>query len=215
MTKRKAGSTTPPRICWPPEQVEELRLRYPNERTDLIAQSFGVSLNRVYSKATKLGLHKSDEFFASDDSGRTDGTRGAGSRFVKGQAPNNKGVKRPGTGSRTSFKPGQKPPNWMPIGSLRDSQGGYLQIKVSETNNQVKDWVFLHKKLWEDVHGPIPKGHAVALKDGNKKNVVFENLELITKRELMSRNSIHNFPPELKDLIRLKAKLTRRINEQD
>lgn len=215
MTKRKPGSTTPPRILWSPEQLEELRRRYPNERTDMIAKSFGVSLNRVYSKAADLGLHKSEEFFASPDSGRTDGSRGAGSRFVKGKAPDNKGIKRPGTGSRTSFKPGQKPLNWMPVGSLRDSQGGYLQIKVSETSNQLKDWIFLHKKLWEEAHGPIPKGHAVVLKDGNKKNCVLDNLELITKRELMARNSINNYPPELKDLMRLKARLTRRINEQD
>ncbi|WP_207000642.1 HNH endonuclease signature motif containing protein [Trinickia mobilis] len=215
MTKRKPGSTTPPRVLWPPEQVAELRLRYPDEKTEVIAESFGVSVSRVYSKAAKLGLSKSEAFFASPGSGRMDGVRGASSRFVKGQTPVNKGIKRPGTGSRTSFKPGQRPPNWMPIGSLRDSQGGYLQVKVSETNNQLKDWVFLHKKLWEDAHGPIPKGHVVVLRDGDKKNVVLENLELITKRELMARNTVHNLPSELKEVIRLKGVLSRKINGHD
>ncbi|CAB3730398.1 HNH endonuclease signature motif containing protein [Paraburkholderia rhynchosiae] len=215
MTKRKPGSTRPPRVLWSPEQDAILKARYPNERAEDLVAVIGRSLISIRGRVAKLGLKKSEAFFAASESGRTTGDRGAGTRFYKGMPSHNRGTRRPGTGSRTSFKAGQKPLNWMPIGSLRDSQGGYLQVKVSETGNQMKDWVFLHKKLWVDAHGPIPNGHAVVFKDRDKSNVVLDNLELITKRELMARNSVHNLPPELKEVIHLKGVLTRKINGND
>jgi hypothetical protein len=68
--------------------------------------------------------------------------------------------------------------------------------------------------MWEEVYGPVPPGHAVAFKDHDKSHIVLENLELISRNELMRRNTIHNYPPELKQTIRLARKLTRVIQER-
>lgn len=39
---------------------------------------------------------------------------------------------------------------------------------------------YLHHVVWEAAHGPIPRGHKVAFKDGNHLNCTLENLELLT-----------------------------------
>lgn len=67
--------------------------------------------------------------------------------------------------------------------------------------------------LWSQLHGEIPEGHVVRLKDGNAANVVAENLELITMAENARRNSIHRYPKEIKDLIYLSNKLDRTIKK--
>ena len=45
-------------------------------------------------------------------------------------------------------------------------------------------WVPEHRRLWETEHGPIPAGHVVAFKDGDKQNVTLDNLVLMTRAEL-------------------------------
>jgi hypothetical protein len=55
----------------------------------------------------------------------------------------------------------------------------------------------------------------VCFRDGNRKNVTAENLECIPQSELTRRNSIHRYPPELKEVIRLAAKVRRKINERE
>lgn len=37
----------------------------------------------------------------------------------------------------------------------------------------------LHRVIWKELHGDIPSGFIIHHKDGNKKNNVIENLELI------------------------------------
>jgi HNH endonuclease len=213
VTKRKPESTMPPRVLWTPEQIVELQRRYPNERTDLLAKSLGVSINRVHSKAARLGLHKSDEFFASPDSGRTDGSRGASCRFAKGNVPwtkGKRGLKFKDGGAR--FKKGQRPHNWMPVGSERVNDQGYLQRKLTDTGYPPHDWHFVHLIVWEAAHGPVPANHAVCFRDGDKTHIELDNLECLSKSELMLRNTIHNLPEDLRQVIHLKGVLTRKIN---
>jgi hypothetical protein len=205
-----------PRRVWPPTEIEYLRDRYPHVKGSLIAATLGVSLDDVYRMAKKLGLGKSDEFFAGPDSGRTTGIRGKSQRFPKGSVPWNKGMKGLQMGGvETQFKPGSKPGNWLPVGSHRYSKEGYLQRKVTDTGYPPRDWVGVHILLWTEANGPVPDGHAVSFKDGDKEHVLIENLELISRRDLMARNSVHNLPEELKGVIRIKAALTRKINEHD
>lgn len=42
---------------------------------------------------------------------------------------------------------------------------------------------YLHHLVWEEHHGPIPKGHKIAFRDGNHLNVAMGNLELLTNSE--------------------------------
>ena len=43
--------------------------------------------------------------------------------------------------------------------------------------------VRLHVWVWEQVHGPIPKGMDIHHKDSNKENPAIENLQLVTKSD--------------------------------
>lgn len=44
----------------------------------------------------------------------------------------------------------------------------------------------LHRVIWEDVHGPIPKGFDIHHKDGNKQNNSIYNLECISHSDHLS-----------------------------
>ncbi|CAB3730159.1 hypothetical protein LMG22037_05510 [Paraburkholderia phenoliruptrix] len=109
----------------------------------------------------------------------------------------------------TQFKPGQSI-NKSPVGTIRTLQDGYVEIKTAEP----KTWELLHRKVWRDAGNEIPDGYALRFRDGNKQNCALENLFLQSRAELMEANSVHRYPPELKHVMRLSAKLARKINEQ-
>lgn len=215
MTKSKGINA--PRERWSEDQLETLRLNYPNWPTYLVAHVCGHSVSSTYGKANELGLKKSAEFFDDEASGRMHAgdKRGASTRFQKGQAPANKGLRRPGYApgrmADTQFKAGQRGNKYLPIGSERINSDGYLDRKVSDTGYPPKDWQPVHKLLWAEQNGPIPSGFAVVFKNGAKTDIRIENLELISRGELMRRNTIHRYPPELKQVIKLQGKLRRTI----
>lgn len=75
------------------------------------------------------------------------------------------------------------------------------------------NWEFLHTALWRQHHGAIPRGHAVVFRNGDKTDIRIDNLELVTRTELMRRNSYHtNYPPEIRQCIQLRGALNRKIN---
>lgn len=200
---------------WSAEEEQLLRARYANELTEVLAGELGRSVSKVLAKANAMGLHKSQAFLAQHCR-RLDGSQGESSRFQKGHTTWNKGMKGLQAGGRakeTQFKKGSKPHTWLPIGSERVSQDGYLQRKVSDTGYPPRDWVGVHILLWQEHNGQVPAGHCVCFVDGNKQHVALDNLELITRAERMRRNTIHRYPPELKDAIRTVAKLKRTIKE--
>ena len=135
-------------------------------------------------------------------------------RIMKGNIPWNKGVKGlqlRGRAKYTQFKKGNSPANHRPVGSTRlCSKDGYVLIKVAEG---MFKWRLLHRENWKKHYGEYPpKGTAIQFIDGNKENCDISNLKLVTRRELMQQNSVHNLPEELKDVIRLKGVLRRKIN---
>ncbi len=196
-----------------------LKQQYPHVATAKIAASLGRSLVRVYSKAAALGLKKSEEYLASPDACRLrrGDNVGASRRFLPGHVPVNKGVKGWDAGGRsheTRFKPGQRGSNWVPIGSER-LMDGYLQRKVSDTGYPPRDWKAVHVLLWEQHYGPVPPGYAISFIDGDKRHIDLTNLVMLSRRELMLRNTIHRYPPELRQAIRLVGKLNRAIKRAD
>jgi hypothetical protein len=197
---------------------------YPHLRTDDVARILGRSKTAVYGMAGKLGLSKSAAYNASPISGRMVkgfAPYGVPHRFPKGHVPANKGLRRPGWYSgrmrETQFKKGQFPvnrdPDFYVIGALRVNPGGYIDMRVSFDKGAM-GWRGLHLILWEDAYGPVPKGHCLRFRDGDRLNVCLENLELIRRGENMRRNSIHNLPESLKSTINLLGQLKRRINEK-
>lgn len=209
------------RRYWTDDEVAILRTRYADERTDAIARDLGRKTTQVYNKAYALGLVKSEAFLASDASGqiRPGERRGEATQFGS-VPPWNKGrsFRAGGRSVETQFKKGQRTGRanalYQPIGTERVSCDGYLERKVNDDLPMNRRWRAVHILNWEAVNGPVPKGHALVFRDGNKRNVDPANLELVSRAELMRRNTVHRYPAHIKTAIRAVARVSREINKQ-
>lgn len=202
---------------WAATEDEILTLLYPDTPMSELIQRLQRSDRSIYQRARTLGLKRSKEFLASEHAGRLrkGSAVGKSSQFQKGHATWNKGRKGYQPGGRakdTQFRRGNKPHTWVPIGTeqIRD---GYLWRKITDHGGR-HDWKQVHVMLWEEHRGPIPAGMILVFRDRNKQNIQLDNLELVTRAELCRRNSIHRYPPELKDVIRLQKKLERTIRNR-
>lgn len=212
--------------AWTSAEIEAVRTRYPNERCEDIARDLGRTPRGVYARANELGLRKSDAFLASGKAGRLDGVRGGATRFAKGHVPANKGLRRPGWApgrmAETQFTKGVRQgvavKLYKPIGSERISKDGYLERKVNDDLPLQRRWKAVHRIVWESAHGPIPPGHAVVFRPGRHSvdadEITIDALELVTRAELMKRNSYHNYPQPIPQLIQLRGALNRKINRR-
>lgn len=217
------------RNIWTKNQVEALRLNFANWPTYLVAYVCGHSYTATARKAKSLGLRKSETFLSGPSSGRTDGKRGTACRFQKGQTSWNKGTKgvsgnHPNT-RRTQFRKGElmgaAKHNYAPIGSLRITRDGALERKVTDDPDTypARRWVAVARLVWEAANGSIPPGHAVAFREGrattDEHQITIDALELVSRAELMRRNSYHTrYPKEVAQLIQLKGALNRKINRR-
>lgn len=220
----KSRHILPPRKIWNDAELRSLTRLYPDHTAADIAERLGVSIAVVYVKARSLGLKKSAAFHRSAASGRLQpgNTTSIATRFKPGQTPANKGVRRPpgwapGRMADSQFKKGraaQDAHNYLPIGSERLSKDGYLERKVTDDPALVpaRRWVAVHRLLWIDANGPIPTGHLVEFRDGDKTHIALDNLELVSRTEHMRRHTVHTLPPELVQVVQLKGALTRRIH---
>lgn len=208
------------RKSWTAVDISLLKRLYPDEPTAQVAKLLGVSAEATYHKAKRLGLKKSAAYLASPESCRLrrgDGT-GAGTRFRPGNKPWNKGThfKAGGRSEEARFQPGNRSGRaleiYQPIGAERLSKEGYLQRKVNDALPRQSRWRAVHLLLWESVHGPLPEGCVVIFRDGDKRHITQDNLECVTRAELMRRNSIHNAGPEIARLQQLRGVLIRRIH---
>ncbi|MFO0253383.1 MAG: HNH endonuclease signature motif containing protein [Betaproteobacteria bacterium] len=203
-----------------PDQVDQLRRRFPTTKTAVLAAEFGVAYHQVARLARQLGVLKDPAWLAGPEGGRT-GTdsRGMGTRFQPGHPTWIAGKRLPGYGNpATQFKAGHMPKNWKPIGSLRVACGGYLQIKLTDTGYPPRDWVMYHRHVWERDVGPIPAGHSVAFRNGQRLTdpgaITVEQLELVSRAEMMRRNTFHQYGPEIAHTVILRAAITRQIRKR-
>jgi hypothetical protein len=207
------------RKFWTANQLDVLQACYPNTPTVKLAEQIGRTPRSVYQKALQLGLRKSAEYMATEAAGRLDGIRGGATRFKKGLTPWNKGLKGLlHEGSKpTQFKPGQMPHNTHPIGSYRVTKDGTLQRKISNAkgSNSVR-WRGVHELVWVEANGPVPAGHIVVFKPGQRtgklEEITASRVECISFGENMRRNTVHNLPPELVKAVQLIGALNRKIN---
>ena len=191
-----------------------IRERYPFEPTKKIADDLGLSESSVYNRAWAMGVKKDPEYLRSTQY-PPGYLGGKATQFKKGSVPANKGQKMSTEVyqkcARTMFKKGTVPPNTQPIGTIhqRKDTGGkmYQYIKLADCN-----WQLLNRYTWEQHNGPIPKGMVVVYKDGDYLNNDITNLLMITKKENMARNTIQRLPKELQQVMRLKCKLIKKIN---
>lgn len=190
-----------------------LRSRYADTKNTVLAQRLNRSVGSIFDMADRLGLKKSRAFYGRLRLERC--LTGIKKGFPKGHIPWNKGMAGLHLSRETEFKPGNRSPRECPVGSERFSKEGYLQRKVTATGYPPRDWIGVHILTWEARHGPVPAGHVVCFRDGDKTNFALANLECISRKELMRRNTVHNLPPKLLEVINLKRSLTRKINEHD
>lgn len=198
---------------WTAEKLQTLRDRYPDTPTQQLADDLGYGLTAVYRMANVLGLQKSEAFKTSPLSGRLHkgncDERGSKHRFQKGLVPWNAGKKigsHPNS-AKTQFRKGQAPKNKRPVGTVVIVDG-YKKLKIGEPNK----WVPLHRHLWEEKHGPVPKRHVIAFIDRDSLNCVVENLECVSREEWILRHTLHNYPEPVKQQIHALAGFKRKLN---
>lgn len=211
------------RVYWSRSMDEFLREHYPHlSATEIVQRMKLTTESQVYRRAAALGLRKSREWIAERGRLRmSDPSHPAyQARFKPGLKPWNLGTKglvgtQPGC-KATQFKPGNKPHTWMPMGSFRVTPDGILEQKFSDNPGPpTARWKAYARIVWENKHGPVPSGHVVVFRAGKQTTdpaqVTLDRLECISRHELMRRNSRHNLPPELNELVSLRATLTRTI----
>ena len=184
---------------WTTAEDAALSALYSQHSANHVARALKRSRSAIRNRVTKLGLRKREN---------------AG-RFTPGHNTWNKGMKGLDIGGKeTRFKPGDMPHTWRPIGHTRETKDGYLQRKVQDTRVTRRDYVGVHHLVWR-MHGrSIPPGHALVFRDGDIRNFDINNLELVSRAELMRRNTVHRLPKELAQLVQLRGALMRQINKR-
>jgi hypothetical protein len=113
----------------------------------------------------------------------------------------------------TEFKKGERPVNYMGIGSEKLHMG-YVWLKIAD-GGWPEAWRPKHHVLWERSHGSAPPAtHLLSFRDRDRNNFALDNLELISKADWMRRHTRHNLPKEIADLMALQGALTRQINKR-
>lgn len=189
-------------MTWTPADDDSLVNLYQGNSASQIAAIMGRTRQSIKGRIAKLALKK------------TSGYANNG-QFNAGMTPWNKGVPfdSGGRSHQTRFKEGHIPHTMKPIGHERITADGYRERKMTATRITRQDYVGIHILMWREHFGDIPPGNVVVFRDGNKQNIVIENLECITRPELMRRNSVHgNYPPEWARLVQLRGAITRKIN---
>lgn len=214
---------------WSERDLATLRRDYPDMPTEQLAWQLKRSVKSIFSRVQIEGLLKSAAYTAGKNAVEAERLRtmGVPNRFQKGLRPWNTGLKGLQVGGRakeTQFKKGQlsgqAAKHLMSVGSHRVNADGYLDRKVRSDGPAQKRWVAVHRLVWIAANGPVPDGHAVAFKPGRRTAVLeaiaLDGLELVSRQELMRRNSYHNnYPKELGRVIQLRGAVQRQINRRE
>ena len=187
---------------------------YPHHSTKYIAELLGVSISKVYNIAWTNKVKKSAEYMLTPESGRIIEPSVA-NQFKPGHTPHNKGKQISAEiyekVAPTMFKKGNKPHNTKPNGTINiraDTQGRlYQYIKIKDCQ-----WELLQRYVWTQANGEIPPGSVVIFLDGNYLNCELNNLQVISRRENMARNTIQRYPAELQEIMKLTSKLKLKTN---
>lgn len=109
---------------------------------------------------------------------------------------------------RGLYRNGHRAVNRCKVGRERVVRGGFVMVRT-DTGDRMK-----HHLKWEQYHKrPVPEDHTVIFLDGDKRNFDPENLELLSRRELLMANMLHysHVDEELKSPVLTLAKLTARV----
>jgi hypothetical protein len=219
----KSRGINAPRRQWTDEEDALLRAHYADTRAEDLAVRIGCPQSHVYRRARALGLKKPIAWIAARQAEKMRDPNHGGRRtgFLRGHAPANKGLRRPGWSrgrmQESQFKKGEMSgaaaARVKPIGHERMSKDGYLERKIHNDLPLQSRWRAVHLLLWEEANGPLPPGHALWFRNRDKRDVRLENLECITRAELGRRNTAA-YPPALRQINQLRGAITRQINRR-
>lgn len=99
-----------------------------------------------------------------------------------------------------------------PIGSERMDRG-HLIRKVTNTGQPKKDWKRVEVIEWEALHGPIPQGKCLMVKNPALPRTL-DNLAPFSQLEHWARVTAQSLPPEIQQLVQLKGQITQAIKRR-
>lgn len=148
------------------------------ELADLFEKEFDIKLTRAQIKSFR-GNNKLDS--------------GLTGRFEKGHSTFNKGKKwneymskqSQKSCRKTTFKKGNRPHNYRPVGSERITVDGFIEIKVADPNK----WDLKSRVICQEKYGKIPKGYKIIYLDGNRLNLDINNLRAVSYEEELIMNT--------------------------
>lgn len=206
---------------WQQSEIDYVKVNFPHMQTKHIAAHLNRSYRSVANRAHLMGLEKTAECkaatYADGIARLLEFSQG---RFVKGQRPWNAGIPaKPHVLEAlksTMFKPGNIPKTAKHNGAVS------LRLVDAETNRReywvrvsLSKWRRLADLVWEKHNNAtIPQGHFVRFTDNNPLNCAPENLFLANRSDNMSLNSLVRYPNEVRELIRAKNALKRKINQK-
>lgn len=188
------------RKYWKEDEIERFRELYPNTLNTELVEIFNCELKRIYNLASRIQVKKSDEYLRKNVFVFQDIEKSVASRFKKGHRTWNTGMKGIHMAPQTEFKKGHKPHN-LKYDGYESKRDKYWYIRVNGK------FVLKHRHIWEQQFGKIPPGMMLNFIDGNSDNIQIKNLVLTSKRDHVIQNSIHNYPKEIIEIIKLTKKI--------
>lgn len=198
---------------------------YKDTPSALIAFILDRSIHSIYHRADFLKLYKDPDYLheINQNLGRKLSDHGRQFVFKKGHSPMNKGLKQKQYMSAeaiertkaTRFHKGRTNHNLL-------NEGDITIHKRKNRNTPPYKWIktdgkmrMLHVVNWEREYGPVPEGLILAFRTPDTMNCEVSNLKLITREENMSRNSIHRYPEEIKQTIRLLSRINKKVKQHE
>lgn len=205
---------------WTKSELDFLKEIFPDTPTKIIASELNRNYSAIANKAILLGLKKSQDYkdrLLVEQSKQLN--EHAYGRFRKGDVPHNKGKKMTvemyEIAKKTMFQKGCLPHNtckdWQEVLRKQKSGKQYYMIKLPTERRLI----FKHIYIWEGVNGKVPKGYNIVFKNGDTLNCEYENLECISDAELMSRNTINNYPTEIVKTIIILNKFKNKLKKHE
>lgn len=203
------GKRTAPRSCdYTPAMLAFLKEGYKL----MDAATLTAAFNKRFGQEKSADAIKGTCFRHRFKAGRT-------GHFVKGQEPWNTGTKGVMKRNSGTFRKGNVPASLKPMGHERVGKDGYIEVKVPERNPYTGfETRYKHKHLWlwEQANGPIPDGHCVRFKDGNKRNFDMENLVLVSRgvNGVLNKRGYGRLPQQFRDTAIVVAKIEEKIRQR-
>lgn len=176
-------------LRWSASEIALLRELYPHTPTRELSERLGRPFQATRQKARQLELRKSDTYYDAGLAGRFQSRR----KTLRGRNPN--------------------PPLLVGTEVLRN---GFLVRKISDVGARSTHWTYVHRAVWEEANGPVPRGYCVIFLDGDKNNMCLENLALVTnaQRNRIASEIYQAYPKELRQAVRALSKLKQKIAEK-